>query len=190
MSNLTKESMMRTYPYVLDRDKLYNGLGQTAAKALGLVSDASDSCGIYTRIEQLSESLLDILARDFAISWYNFDYDLETKRQVMAAAFSVYRRLGTKGAMLKALCAIWPETHVLEWFDYGGDPYHFKVTLDISVTEGEIIGLDVIKKTILLYKNERSYLDEIAFAAYEDSMGIKAGAASAGYGLRVRCRML
>ena len=35
---------------------------------------------IYTRIDELPEWLLDILARDFAVDWYDRSYTLEEKK--------------------------------------------------------------------------------------------------------------
>lgn len=162
MSELSKDVMMSVYPSVLNKDKLFNALGQVAAEAIGKAFIDSDKAGVYTRIDQLDEGILDILARDFNISWYDFNYSLQTKRRVIAAAFSVQRKLGTKGAMEKAICAIWPNSSVEEWFDYGGNPYYFRVLVEANTDDdgNEEIHFDRIDKTVQLYKNERSWLQD------------------------------
>lgn len=43
--------------------------------------DEIDSLRIYTRIDELPEWLLDILARDFAVDWYDRSYTLEEKEK-------------------------------------------------------------------------------------------------------------
>ena len=43
--------------------------------------DEIDSLRIYTRIDELPEWLLDILARDFAVDWYDRSYTLEEKKK-------------------------------------------------------------------------------------------------------------
>ena len=160
MSDLNKATMMSVYPSVLDRDALFNALGQSAAEAIGAAFIAADNGSIYTRISELDEGILDILAKDFNISWYDYDYQLETKRRVVAAAFAVHRRMGTKGAMEKAISAIWPNSTVEEWFDYGGDPFYFRVLVEANDDNGEPIHFDSIDKTVKLYKNERSWLQD------------------------------
>lgn len=158
---LNKSSMMSVYPSVLDKDALFNALGQSAAEAIGAAFIEADKAGIYTRIDQLDEGILDILAHDFNISWYDYDYQLETKRRVIAAAFAVHRRMGTRGAMVKAICAIWPNSTVEEWPEYGGDPYYFRVLVEANKGDsGEPIHFDSIDKTVQLYKNERSWLQD------------------------------
>lgn len=155
---LSKDTLMQVYPSVLDKDALFNALGQSAAESIGEAFLNVKKTSIYTRIAELDEGVLDILAKDFGISWYDYDFQLDTKRRVVAAAFSVHRHMGTAGAMITAICAIWPDSTVEEWFDYGGDPYYFRVLVNASGDEP--IRFDSIDKTVQLYKNERSWLQD------------------------------
>ena len=157
--SLNKSSLMSLYPSVLDKDTLFNALGQSAAEAIGAAFIASKNASIYTRIAELDEGVLDILAKDFNIVWYDYDFQLETKRRVIAAAFSVLRHFGTKGAMVTAISAIWPNSTVEEWFEYDGDPYYFRAIVEASENDSEQIRFSKIEETILLYKNERSWLE-------------------------------
>lgn len=163
MSNvLNKAAMMSVYPSVLNKDDMFNALGQSGAEAIGAAFLETKNGSIYTRIGELDEGILDILAQDFNISWYDYDYQLGTKRRVIAAAFSVHRRLGTAGAMIKALSAIWPNSSIQEWFEYGGDPFYFRALIEASEHDSEQINADTILNTINLYKNERSWLESDA----------------------------
>ena len=157
--NLNKSSLMSLYPSVLDKDQLFNALGQTVAELLGEAFIQTKQADIYTRISELDEGVCDILAKDFNISWYDYNFKVETKRRVIAAAFSVHRHFGTTGAMITAICAIWPNSNVEEWFKYGGNPYYFKVMVQANDGEGEPIEFSKIDKTVQLYKNERSWLE-------------------------------
>ena len=159
MSKLSKASLMQVYPSVLDRDKLFNALGQTVAEEIGAAFLQTKHANIYNRIAELDEGVLDILAQDFNVSWYDYDFQIDTKRRVIAAAFSVHRHLGTTGAMVTAVSAIWPNSSVEEWFQYGGDPYYFRVLVEANQEGGEPIRFSDIDKTVQLYKNERSWLD-------------------------------
>lgn len=158
MSKLSKDTLMTIYPGVLDRDKLFNSLGQSVAESIGEAFLNVKNTNIYGRIKELPEGVLDILAQDFNISWYDYDYPLATKRRVVAAAFSVHRHIGTTGAMITALSAVWPNSYIEEWFEYGGDPFYFRAVVNIEDEETPI-DIETIRKVVDLYKNERSWLE-------------------------------
>ena len=69
MSKLSKDTLMSIYPGVLNRDQLFNALGQSAAESLGEAFLNVKHTNIYLRIAELEEGVLDILAKDFNISW-------------------------------------------------------------------------------------------------------------------------
>ena len=76
MSNhgLTADNMMQQFPIALQKDPKTVALGQAIAKVMESRQDEIDSLRIYTRIDELPEWLLDILARDFAVDWYDRSY--------------------------------------------------------------------------------------------------------------------
>lgn len=133
MSNhgLTADNMMQQFPIALQKDPKTVALGQAIAKVMESRQDEIDSLRIYTRIDELPEWLLDILARDFAVDWYDRSYTLEEKRKTIKDSFYVHRHRGTKAAVERAISAIYPNPKVLEWFEYGGDPYHFKLRITV-----------------------------------------------------------
>ena len=91
---------------------------------------------IYARIDELDEQTLDVLAYDLHVDWYDYSYPIEVKRQTIRDSVRVHRRLGTKYAVETALGAVFPGTRVQEWFEYGGEPYMFKVI--IGATESGV----------------------------------------------------
>lgn len=98
MSNhgLTADNMMQQFPIALQKDPKTVALGQAIAKVMESRQDEIDSLRIYTRIDELPEWLLDILARDFAVDWYDRSYTLEEKRKTIKDSFYVHRHRGTK----------------------------------------------------------------------------------------------
>ena len=134
MSNhgLTADNMMQQFPIALQKDPKTVALGQAIAKGMESRQDEINPLRIYTRIDELPEWLLDILARDFAVDWYDRSYTLEEKRKTIKDSFYVHRHRGTKAAVERAISAIYPNPKVLEWFEYGGDPYHFKLRITVD----------------------------------------------------------
>ncbi|MGN1369755.1 MAG: phage tail protein I [Aristaeellaceae bacterium] len=159
MSDPNKDNFMQTLPSVLANDAGMQPLGETASRILEIMWAQVDLPAIYTRIDELPEELLDILAKDFKVDWYDYNHSLETKRLVIKDSFYVHKHLGTVGAVRRALSDIWPSFSLEEWFDYGGDPYHFRVAIadnDFTVAKRE-----QAIKAINLTKNVRSWLDDI-----------------------------
>ena len=156
---ITPDNLMRTLPVVLARDEGMHPLGWMIANALSTLLDKVEYAKIYARIDQLEESALDALAKDFDVVWYDYNYGLETKRALIKDSFFVHRHLGTKGALDRALSDIFPNSTVQEWFEYGGDPYYFRVVIDVTDAR-EPAQLGLLKKPIEYYKSYRSHLEE------------------------------
>ena len=159
MSSVTKKTLMRVLPSVLDNDAGMHDLGETAAEALTHLWAHVGLPRIYTRIDELPEELLDILAKDFKVDWYDYNYILETKRALIKDNFFIHKHLGTVAAVKRALTDVWPPSTVEEWFEYDGDPYYFRVILDASGSQ-EPIRVDSALNAVHFYKPARAHLQD------------------------------
>ncbi len=109
---------LRALPPVLRNDRRMMALGPVVAEELsGPHERESRKRAIYPRIDELDEALLDILAYDFKVDRYGYDYPLETKRALLKSSFYIHRHLGTKGAVEAAIQSVYPKSIVEEWFD-------------------------------------------------------------------------
>ena len=123
-------------PHPLKNDPTMTALARVIAEQLqGTVRQIGKNI-IYARIDELDEQTLDVLAYDLHVDWYDYSYPIEVKRQTIRDSVRVHRRLGTKYAVETALGAVFPGTRVQEWFEYGGEPYMFKVI--IGATESGV----------------------------------------------------
>lgn len=124
---------------------------QLAAQLRGLL--------LYTHVDELPGELLDELAWGWEIDWYNPEGTLEERRATVKSAFSVFRRRGTAYALRTAVEAGFGAARVEEWFDYGGEPYHFRIVVeDPTVTTSRAVAF---LSTVERVKNVRSVLDNI-----------------------------
>lgn len=156
---ITSDNLIRTLPEVLRNDDKMRALATVIANALSYRTEEIEKLSIYSQIDMLPETLLDILAYDFKVDWYGYDYGIDAKRAQIKDGFNVHRHLGTRGAAERALSDIYPGTEVEEWFDYGGDPYYFRVLLDVT-DQRVSISHDEIIRTIELFKSRRSHLQD------------------------------
>lgn len=158
-NGISRENLLRTFPNALQQDKDKLSLASVIADELTALDSDNRLLALYTRIDELDESLLDILAKDFSVGWYLYDGTIEVKRAQIKSCFYVHRRLGTRKAMIQALSDICPGSDVEEWFIYGGDPYHFRVLLDVT---GQRTPIDhnAVEAYINLFKSLRSVLED------------------------------
>ncbi len=114
---------------------------------------------IYNNIDNLNEELLDQLAYDFDITWYDANSTIDVKRKLVKTGIKINNILGTPYAVEEVIKMYFGDGKVQEWFEYGGDPYKFKViTSNPSVTQ-ELANKFI--KILNCVKNERSLLETI-----------------------------
>ena len=160
---LIRENLVATLPAALQKDPSAVALAEAMADLLARRPDEIEQLRIYPVIDRLDARLLDILAYDFKVDWWDADYSLEEKRRTLKNSWRVHKLLGTKAAVEMAISAIYPRTTVLEWWEYGGEPYHFR--LDINITNDSI---DSVKQRRVLerleyYKSLRSHNDGVTY---------------------------
>ena len=119
---LTPENLLVSLPQALQGDDSIVALAQAISSVLSGRIEEINHLRIYPAIDQLDEPLLDILAHDFKVDWWDADYALEEKRRTLKDSWRVHKLMGTKAAVETAISAIYPNTKVLEWFEYGGSP--------------------------------------------------------------------
>ena len=74
-----------------------------------------------------AEEVLDALAVNWKIDWYDTGYDIEQKRRIVKTALNIRRTMGTAGAARTQADAIYPGTKLEEWFEYGGTHGKFRL---------------------------------------------------------------
>ncbi len=158
MSNFSVDAFMANLPEVILEDEHLRQLAEVAARVMFSRLPDARKAAIYCRIDELDEGILDILAEDLKIDWYDYDATLEIKRRTVKDSWYVHRRMGTVEAVEKALSDVWPNSIVDEWFNYGGDPFHFRVVLDAS-DDSTPIYIDPALDKVRLFKPARAAMD-------------------------------
>ena len=140
-------------PWVRIMDKVYRERHQREMEAAELIH-------IYTQIDSQPEEILDVLAVQFKVDWYDSNYPLEAKRSIIKTALEVRRYYGTDWATLKAISAIYPRSEIEQWYDYGGTPGHFRV---ICSVDGALIPVKrrEIRRSVNIYKRMTAHLDSL-----------------------------
>ena len=157
------DNLLNAFPISLKSDAKQNALSESTAEELIKLWNDNHLLALYTRIFELDESLLDILAHDFKVDWYLYDGSLDSKRHQISSLFYVHKHLGTRKAMETALSDICPGSAVEEWFEYNGKPYYFRVIVDVT-EQRTVISLGAAEHMIEIFKPVRSRLEGGAIA--------------------------
>lgn len=161
---LSKENLMAMFPVALQKDPSVVALAEIVAGVLAKRPEEIDWLRIYPAIDQLDEPLLDILAYDFKVDWWDADYSLEEKRRTLKGSWRVHKTLGTKAAVETALRAIYPKAWAEPWFKYeGGEPYHFRLHIDLSDelwSEGKP---QSVLDRVRFYQSLRDHMDSVQY---------------------------
>lgn len=92
-------------------------------------------CIIFSNINTLNSPMLDEIATEKNIFWYDPNAEIEIKRNIIKNCDKVFRFLGTNYAIEQVIKDYFGDGVIEEWYEYGGSPYHFKVlTSNVSVT--------------------------------------------------------
>lgn len=132
--------------------------------------------------DKCPEYLLPWLAWAVSVDVWNNEWVVETRRAVIKASLEVHRKKGTVGALKRALTAFsFDNIEVEEWFDYGGEPFHFKVLVEVLTENFDLLELTEVYSVIQNTKNVRSYLDRLeAYLATKTTMPIIAATITSG----------
>lgn len=185
---MNKNDIFRLLPPVLKKDEGFAALGRIIAEQLAKNRELTDKALIYPAIDKLDEPVLDALAYDLNVPWYDYEGDLESKRATMRECLQIHQYKGTKYAVEAALRSVYEEVRVSEWFEYGGKPYRFKVIIYDSSN-------DKVKRARILakvqyYKNLRSVLEETIFeVGISSDISIKTAFRPCGIYKKIRCEV-
>ena len=148
-------------PRVVAGQEWVVALSEALGAAVDKTLDYTDGSQIYTQLDTAPEIILDALAVNWKIDWYDMSFTLEQKRRTIKTALTVRRIMGTTAAVKLQVDAIYPGAAVEEWFQYGGEPGCFRVLVDLpdeGITKEEYRRLH---NGVEITKNLRSHLDVI-----------------------------
>ena len=156
-------------PEPLKRDPKMKAFAAAVTEQMLTVSGNIDNVLIYSRIDELPEELVDILAYDMHVDWYDYSFPLNIKRDILKRSVRVHKKMGTKYAVEKALGALYPQSEVEEWYEYEGEPHHFHIVCDVTSNRITASYRDIVN-AVKMYKRLSSWMDEVT---YQSSIYIK-----------------
>lgn len=116
---------------------------------------------ILSKVDELDENVLDLLASQFDVDYYHrLGTTIEKKRELIKKSITWHRQKGTKKVLEDMLKTIYTKKfNITEWFEYGGEPFYFRVELLETIFTKE--DYKNLIDTINNLKNVRSKLEYI-----------------------------
>lgn len=127
IKSLKEARLLDGLPRVLKKEPWVQALSVALGMTHEMTMRFADESQVFTGLDTVPETVLDAVAANWNITWYDTGYSIEQKRRVVKTAISVRKMIGTAEAVKLQLNAVWPGTQVREWFEYGGEPGRFRV---------------------------------------------------------------
>lgn len=136
---------------------------ENLARLIARLSALPVSVPIVNLFDRVDASALPSLGEQFhimGVEGWNLAGSETARRALLKRAIELHRHKGTPWAVRTALETALPtEASIKEWFAYDGDPFFFRVRLDVSELGMDESGMTSAVRLIFDYKNVRSWLE-------------------------------
>ena len=152
-------SIMQLFPDFLLADKNGFAMAKAIGKALQIMCDTVQT-GVDTvqNVDKMPEWRLDEMAWELGCL-YDYNASIDAKRKWIRDATPLFAAYGTPQAIYNFLEGFFDSVEVEENWQYGGDAFHFRVTVSGKWTDANEAWA---RMAIAAAKNVRSVLDSLA----------------------------
>jgi len=161
MINLSEVNILDILPQSLSNDKDVAALAIAVDVELKKINSDILKTNIFGALECLPDRILDELGWQEHIDFYSTELPRDIKIKLIKNSAQAHKYKGTAWAIEQSIQDIYGNSRLEEWFEYGGEPYSFKVLVELEkegISEEKQI---LIEKVINTYKNSRSFLEEV-----------------------------
>lgn len=157
MKTLSMARLTEILPDSLLRDERIKALAEGVDTELEKLTVAAKQVLHLPRIDELSGTILDLLAWQFHVDHYEpLWLDDATKRNLIRQSIKTHRLKGTRYAVDAVNAAFNRKVEIAEWYEYGGEPFHFRLSVAPFKSNSD---LQTWLRQINEVKNVRSWVD-------------------------------
>lgn len=158
MVSLYDSEIKQILPDVLAKKPEVKAVSYALSKMVKRILEYCERVSVYAAIDKQRDDVLDMLAIELDTQYYETSLDIESKRNLIKGTLAWYATSGTPDAVKELVNSVFGEGDVEEWFDYGDDPYWFKIVTDAQLTPELYDKLTTMIKKV---KNVRSALRNV-----------------------------
>ena len=150
--DLSEVDIKQLLPRYMREDPFNVALADVLSPAVQRAAKRIDLYSVWDHVDELDEDLLDELAWELHIDWYDTVASLDSKKAMVKNSDLVHMRLGTPWAVEQVISDLFGEGRIREWFEYEGEPHHFKVlstnpSLNVTLLDKFLTTLERVKRT-------------------------------------------
>ena len=131
---LSELRFIEIVPQFMQQDPAVQGLAAGVDSIIREAAPIIENITTWSRVDHLPESELDALASEMNLLWYDRNASVDVKRQIVKDGYATWQKLGSKWAVENFARTYLGECHVEEWFEYDGDPGHFRIITAAEIT--------------------------------------------------------
>ena len=161
---LTELALLSLQTAYMQRDLTTQGMCKGVQHELREAATSTYNILMYQTLDRLEDTkfgndLVNELAWQFHVDYYDHTAEFEVRKALVKQSIQIHRKKGTPQAVMDLLNTAFPtHTILMEWFNYGGEPYHFKIVTSSMENVDEASFL----KALGTVQNIRSRLDGIS----------------------------
>lgn len=156
--NLSNISLMDIIPENMRHDRTIKGFAHAWDYLQAQINAALRYVSLFKNLEALNSYQLDQVAAAMRIPWYDTSFTDQQKIDTIRHYELNCFELGTTGAVKRVAEDIFKDATIFEWFEYGGRPFHFKISVDAQESEDL---MDRVARVIRSAKTAKAQLDGV-----------------------------
>lgn len=162
MIDLDNLSLKQILPSNLATDETVSNITAVIENTLQEISAQIYMCVLLPRLDELPDNILNEIAWQYHVDFYQDTLESEIKIKLIKTSIAMHKLKGTPYAVEKVCTDVFKSAQVVENWEYGGQPYHFKVAF-IQEPVTDLSKITSLINAINTAKNVRSWCDEIGF---------------------------
>lgn len=151
-------SFLDLVPENMRQDRTIKGFACAWDYLMTEMMRCSKYVNLFQNLDMLTDEQLDAVARAISIPWYDTSFSHKKKCDIIEHFENNCFELGSVAAVKRVVEDVFGNAAVLEWFQYGGQPYHFKIS--VSDQEPEEL-MDRIARVVRAAKTCKATLDSV-----------------------------
>lgn len=166
--NITELSLMDIAPSSITTDENVQNIIKAIDPEILEISEDISEVFIISRIKTLPEPVLDLLAWQWHVDFYELAKNIDAKRDMVLKSISWHRKKGTRKAIIEALEMLGVEAKFIAWYEEEenkNNPYTFAIEAKLTGDFWERVDwtkpTQTIRRAILESKAARSYMSRL-----------------------------
>lgn len=160
MHNFQDADLLLLLPSSLTHDRQVQAMAAAVNAPFNTATQAVKDVSIIPRIREIDHAdLIDLLAWQFHVDFYDQTLPIDVRRELVIKSLDWHARKGTPRMVEEVVSTVFDHGEIAEWFEYGGEPYFFRIYTDAPLrTPEEYRYFFTLLETV---KRKSAWLDRI-----------------------------